>query len=540
MTISSIRVRALVVCLGLLCVVGCSEQAPESAGGPVAMRRLTETQYRQTVADIFGADIQIFGRFEPDYRREGLLSVGSAWSSITASGFEQYAAMARGIARQIMDAEHRSQFLSCTPVADSAVDEACTANFVRNIGRKLFRRPLLDSEWQSRVEIASQAAASSGSFYKGLEYAVASLMTSPEFLFRIESAAVNPDSTGQLVLDAYSKAARLSYLLWNTTPDESLLKAAESGELDTRRGLAKQVDRLLNSPRLDAGVRAFFADMLRFDELDEVSKDTTIYPAFNARLAEDAEEQTLRSIVDYLISKDGDYRGLFVMRNLPMTRRLGVIYGVPVTVADGWENYEYSPQDARAGLLSQVSFLAQHAHPGGSSPTLRGKFIREVFMCQTVPPPPADVDFTMDASFDVLKTSRQRLERHRSEPACSGCHTLMDPIGLTLEQFDGVGAYRTRENGEIIDVSGSLDGVDFEGATGLGRALYENSAVPACLIDTLYSYAAGRGPVSAEREFVSYLESNFATSEYKFRTLLRLLVTSHAFYAIDNSVGVEK
>src|SRR5690606_26951899 len=156
-----------------------------------------------------------------------------------------------------------------------------------------------------------------------------------------------------------------------------------------------------------------------------------------------------------------------------------------------------------------LSLMSLHAHPGRSSPTLRGKFIREAFMCQQVPPPPADVDFTMDEDFEVLKTARERLQRHASDPACAGCHLLMDPIGLTLEHFDGIGAFRTHEEGALIDVSGSLDGTEFEGAQGLGQAMRDNPAVPACLVDTLYRYGLGRAIEPTERDFVNYLEQQF-------------------------------
>lgn len=529
---------ALALLLAVL-AAGCGQQLPppSTEGGPIGMSRLTEAQYRQTVADIFGDDIEIFGRFEPDHRRDRLLAVGSAWASITPAGFEQYDNMARGIAAQALDPERRARFVPCSPASAEAADDACAAAFVRQLGHKLFRRPLTGLEVQSRVTLAREGAETFNDFYTGLEFVLASLLLSPDFLFRTEVAEADPVSPGQLRLDANSRAARLSYLLWNTTPDEALLAAAESGELDTERGLAREVERLLSSPRLEDGIRAFFSDMLELDHFEEVAKDATLYPAYSSRVAADAREQTLRLIVDHTVQRNEDYRGLFTTTHFPLTRPLGLIYGVPVAAREGWEDYEFQNGDQRAGILTHVTLLAQHSHPGRSSPTLRGAFIREALMCQPIPAPPADVDFTMDEDFEVLKTARERLKRHRTDVSCSGCHLLMDPIGLALENFDGIGAYRATENGADIDASGSLDGISYEGAPGLGNALHEHPAVPACLVDTVYRYAVSRNIEPGERDFIRYLESRFADSGYRLVDLLRTVVTSEAFFAVSAPRG---
>jgi len=542
------RVRLLSVLLLVLGLGGCGREddageralpapAPPSAGGPIAMSRLTESQYRQTIADVFGPDIEIFGRFEPDQRRDRLLAVGSAWASITPAGFEQYDTMARGIARQLLAPERRARFVPCTPAAPGAPDAACVSRVLDTLGERLFRRPLAAAEREARVALASEAASVTGDFYTGLEYALASLLVAPEFLFRIETAEPDPARPGAMRLDAYSRAARLSFLLWNSAPDDALLAAAGRGELLDARGLARQVERLLDSPHLERGVRALFADLLAFDRFEEVSKDSQIFPAYSPRFALDAQEQTLRTVVGHLLERDGDYRALFTLRDYPMTRALGPVYAVPVAAREGWELHRLADADPRAGLLGQASLMALHAHAGRSSPTLRGKFVRETFLCQQIPAPPADVDFTMDAESAQLPTARERLERHRKELSCSGCHQLMDTVGLTLENLDGIGALRSRENGAPIDASGELDGVRFSGAAGLGQALHDHPQLPACFIDTVYAFAAGRAPVSGERAFMLHLGERFAASGYRLRALLRALATSEAFYAVSEMRG---
>lgn len=530
------RGALLAICM-VLCAAGAQavEQAVEqvrTADDIVAMSRLTESQYRQSIADIFGESVRIYGRFEPDYRRDRLLAVGSAWASVSPSGFEQYQQMAYGIAGQVLGEEARDQFLGCEPAAANVPDDACIQSFLAAYGEKLFRRPLSAAELASRMAIVTQVMMLGGDVHEGMQNALASLLVSPEFLFRIESVEPDPEAPGELRMTAYSKAARLSFFLWNTTPDAELLAAAQRGELHNAAGMRRQVERLLDSPRLETGMRNLFADMLRFDTFPGLSKDAALYPVFTSDVAQAMQEQTLQALVQHLLVDNGDYRDLFTQATMPMERRLGMVYAVPVGAPEGWRSYRFGEASPRAGLLSQASLLSLHAHAGSSSPTLRGLFVRETFLCQTVPPPPADVDFTLDEGFAVEATARERLQRHRNEPVCAGCHHLMDPIGLTLEQFDGVGMFRTRENGAVIDVSGELDGKHFSGAKGLGQALSEHPGVPACLVNTVYRYAGGPQGAELQRDLLQSLNTQFAESGYRLRDLLQQLATSDAFYAV--------
>lgn len=499
----------------------------------VAMSRLTESQYRHTVADIFGDDVRIYGRFEPDYRRDRLLSVGSAWASVSPSGFEQYEHMARGIAEQVLGEAGRDRYLDCQPGGEAVREDDCLRGFLAHYGEQLFRRPLSELELRDRLAVIEEVQALGGDVYRGLEFALASLLVSPDFLFRVEAVEPDPQRPGEMRLTAHSKAARLSYFLWNTTPDAILLDAARKGELHDAQGLSKQVDRLLASPRLETGVRTLFADMLRFDTFPELSKDASLYPVFTSEVAAAMQEQTLRTLVTHLLEEERDYRELFTREEMPVNRTLGMLYAVPVMQQEGWSSYRFDDAPARGGLLSQASLLSLHAHAGSSSPTLRGLFVRETFLCQTVPPPPADVDFTLDEAFARMPTARERLARHRKEVSCAACHHLMDPIGLTLEQFDAVGMFRTLENGEVIDVSGELDGKAFNGAEGLGKALSEHPGVPACLVDTVYRYAANRAPGRSEQPFVEALGAGFEDAGFRLRDLLRQIAVSEDFYAVE-------
>jgi hypothetical protein len=512
-----------------------SSKGSEPAGGPPVTRRLTESQYRATVADIFAADIAVVGRFERELRTDGLISVGTSEAGMSAFSVEQYDASARGIAKVVVSKERRDELLPCQPKSESVFDKACATTVAEHYGPLLLRRPLSSQETKSFVEKVRYAHERLGNFYSGIEFALAGMMVRPDFLMRIERVEPNPKRSGQLRLDAYSKATRLSYFLTNSTPDEELLRAAGAGELDSAAGLARQADRLMASPRFEGAVRAFFEDMLQFELFEDTSKDPVIYPTYNSVVAADAQEQTLRTITAHLLAKQGDYRDLFTTRDTFLTRALGRVYKVPVATRNGWEATEFAANSGHSGILTNVSFLALHSHPGRSSPTLRGKAIREIFMCQKVPDPPPDVNFSaVDLNANAEKpTARDRLEAHRTQPMCAGCHTLMDPLGLTLENFDGGGSFRTHELGALIDVSGSLDGSEFATAQGLGKALHDSPMTSMCLVDKMYRSAIGRSLVDDEQRHVVNLIKSFEANGYRVPDLMRAIATSAIFYAVS-------
>ncbi len=320
------------------------------------------------------------------------------------------------------------------------------------------------------VAQANKSADQLKDFYAGIGIALEAMLVSPNVLFVAETTEPDPARPDRQRLDAFSLATRMSLFLWDAVPDDNVLKAAESGEIQTPEGRARVVDMMLSSRRLDAGVRAFFDDMFGFDDFNSLSKDPATYPKFTGQVAQDAREQTLRTIVDHLVNKRGDYRDLFTTRETFISPALAAIYGEPAPA--GWTPYTEAADSPRSGLLSQVSFLALHSHPTRSSPTLRGKALRETLLCQQVPPPPPNVDFSaVDNPDSPFKTQRERVAFHLKNPVCAGCHKITDPMGLALENFDSSGRFREEERGTKIDASGTLDGKSFNGATSLGKVL---------------------------------------------------------------------
>jgi hypothetical protein len=378
---------------------------------------------------------------------------------------------------------------------------------------------------------AHTAAENNKDFYIGLAGVLEGMLVDPMVLMIADTTEPDPKNKGQRRLDAYALASRLSFFLWNTVPDDAVLKAAESGEILTPKGRARVVDMMIASPRLEAGVRAFFDDMFAFDDFDNLSKDSTIYPVVTGTALKEAREQTLRTITDHLITQHKDYRDLFTTRHTFMSPALAAIYQVPTR--PGWTPYDFPENSPRAGILTHVSFLSVHSHPARSSATLRGKALRELFLCQKVPPPPPNVDFSaVEDPKSPLKTARERLAFHRSNPACAGCHRITDPMGLALEHFDGGGQYRDTEKGAEIDVTGTLDGKEFKDVVGLGAALRDHPTLPQCLVKRVYSYGSGGPLSSADDAQVAALEKTFAAAGYRVPELLRAIAVSDAFTRI--------
>lgn len=509
-------------------------QADETTSRIVGLRRLTEAQYRNSIADIFGTDIRVAGRFEPIVRpAHELIASGASDASISPAGLEQFDAIGRGIAAQLFDETHRGQFAPCQPVSETRADEACAAKVLAPIGRALFRRPLTASEQAHFTALAGRAAATTGSFVKGLELAVGAMLVSPHFLYQVERAEPDPLRPGEWRLDNASRAARLSFMLWNTTPGEPLLSAAAQGRLTDQAELERLALQMVASPRFEQGVRAFFADMLLFEKFDELAKDPVIYPYFSPEVAQALPEQTLRTIADHLLTQNGDYRQLFTINRTWMNRPLGALYQVPVGRSQGWVPYDFPVGSDRAGILGQAGFLAIYSHSGRSSPTLRGRAVREVLMCQPVPNPPGNVNFTavQDVSNKAMPTARIRLDTHNTDPVCAGCHKITDPIGLALEKFDGIGAARLTENEAPIDVSGAMDGAAFEGAAGLGKALAESPDTTLCLAARALEYAKGRP--SEDAAPVERLLADFGSTGYRIRELFFRVATMPEAYAFE-------
>ncbi len=497
-----------------------------SPGEPV-LHRLTSTQYSNAIHDLLGKDIVIAGPLEPDHSFGGLVAVGSAKATISSWGVEQYERVAYDIASQAMKEPVRSEILNCEP--ESAVDEICARQTISQLGPKIWRRPLLEEELAELTALTATVSRTLGTFETGMEFAIASMLQSPSFLFRVELGEPDPENAGARRYTAYEMASRLSFFFWNTTPDNTLLSAAESGALLNDEGLTAEIRRLLASPRARQGVRNFFTEMFSLYLLDEMVKDPTIFTHYSAELGESAREETLMMLEKLVFDDETDYREIFTKETAWVDRRLAAIYNVRATSREGFGEITFSRENNRRGLLGQVSMLALHAHSVSSSATLRGKFVRQVLLCDEVPPPPVNVDTALPAPSGNAVTLRDRVQEHLTNPNCATCHLAMDPIGLGLETFDGIGRYREKEHGALIDTHSDVDGIAFDDAWELGAVLRDHPAVPKCLARSMYRYAVGNLESDGELEQIEALAALFANAKFRVRPLMEAVALSKGF-----------
>jgi hypothetical protein len=498
--------------------------APSVDAPAPTLRRLTWAQYEQTVQDLLGDDLALPTRLEPDTRIDGLPSVGATVMSLSAWGVERYEDAAFLLAEQaLLD----DRILVCDPASETDAD--CAAEIIDTWGLRLYRRPLTVDEATPLTDLVLSVAGAESDFRVGATYGLAAMLQSPHFLYRVELGT--PDATDPELrwLDDYELATRLSYLLWNTTPDDTLLQAAAEGRLNTDDGLLDEATRLLEDPRADQGVRNLFTEILHLDELDDLSKDPTTFTHASADLGPNAREETLLGVLDLVLTQDGDYRDLYTTRETWVDRSLAALYNVEAPVMDGFGQVTLDKVDGRRGLLGQASFLALNAHLTSTSATLRGKFIQEVVLCHTIPPPPSGVDTSVPEADAESPTLRERIASHLEDPTCATCHELTDLVGLGFENFDGVGRWRDTENDAVIDPSGELEGVPFGDAWDFAGVLREHPDLGPCLSEHVWGVGTGHAPTYGELALSEWLADELAVYGYSVKRLLLATVTSDGF-----------
>lgn len=511
-------------------------QKPEVPTGPVgsatatlsAAQRLTGAQYRNAIRDLFGAEVVVPPALEPDTALDGFDAIGSSKSTISTRGIEQYEAAAFAIGNQVIaDPKLLGRVLSCKP--SGPTDEPCARTFASALGRRAFRRPLTTEETTKIATVITGSATALGTFEKGIPFGIAAVLQSPFFLYRPvvgEADGAGKRHTG------YELATRLSFFLWNTIPDEALLEAAAKGELAAHEGVQKQVDRMLASPLAREGLRNFVREWFRLGDLDRLEKDAKLFTTYSVELGPMAREETLKLFEDFVFDKDEDIRDILTTRRTFVTPKLASMYQISAPSAAGFAAVELPADAYRRGLLGHVSLLALYAHPTSSSATLRGKFVREKLLCLEIPAPPVNVNTALPEPTPDAKTLRQRVKIHLESPTCSACHKITDPIGLGLEQFDGIGRFRTKENGAVIDPSGDLDGAQFKTPIELATAIRNHRDLPGCITRKVFQYATGMKPTDADDPTLKALNDRFIAAGYRLKPLMSAVATSPAFRAM--------
>lgn len=498
--------------VGAAGTAGATGNAP--AGVPLGptLRVLTNSQYRATLRSLFPFADELVLDLEDNVALSGLRSIAAATMAISPKAAETYHRLAEtAAARAFADDATATAFIGCAPT-----DATCVQQFITSFGRKAFRRALLAEEVTRYTALYQQGMSELASGSGALKYVVTALLDSPHFLYRVELGEPSAGDSTRRLLTPAEVASKLAYFLWDGPPDVALLDTADTTGLDAS-GLVSEVDRLFSAPQFEAGIASLFDDYLTLSRLESTQKLSNEYPAFTASLAAAMRQETTLNMAK--VAREGlDFRTVFNGTTSFVNGELAEHYGIEGVNSEQF--VETAMPTQRKGLLGNAGLLSIYSHPGATSPTQRGKFVRETLLCQGIPAPPPDVNTTLPDTSEAA-TTRDKLDLHATEPSCAGCHRLMDPIGLALENFDTIGAYRSEDNGEPIDASGELDGVAYSDAAGLADALAAHPRVPECFSRVVFRYAWGRVETTADDALVTALMARFQTSTFQVKELLR-------------------
>lgn len=496
-------------------------EASDETLGPAkkSLRRLTHSQYNHTLRDLLGEETRPADQFPKEDYVHGFTNQADG-QSVSPLLAESYAKAAERLARAAFRGGDTRKLIPCTP------SPTCRDKFIRDFGKRAFRRPLTAAELTRYEKLFSRET----DFLQGAQVVVQAMLQSPNFLFHIQP--------GQ-----YGVANRLAYLLWDSMPDQALFDAAERGELDAPEAIEQQVRRMLADERAKDSFDEFLAQWLRFDRLRSAYRDRRLFPEFSGELVSAMTEET-RRLFRHLVWEDRNFLEFFTARYSFVSPELAKLYG-ETPREQAWSRTEFGPASERSGIFGQATFLALTSKPGDTSPTERGIFVREHFLCQTVPPPPPGLNATLPPLTDEKPmNNRQRLQLHLTNPACSGCHSLVDPIGLGFEKFDAIGKFRDKQKIVLyptfdelktkrkpkpteylldVDTSGMVRGVansEFQSPRQLAERLASEPVCQKCVVKQLFRYANGRMETAEDQPFLERAFARFRNSHFRFQELI--------------------
>jgi hypothetical protein len=423
----------------------------------------------------------------------------------------------------------RARIFACTPSSPAAEGE-CARTILTTLARKAYRRPVTDADVQPLLDFFQEGRAAGG-FDDGIERALRRLLVSPEFLFRV---ARDPEGVTPGVVYRISDvelASRLSFFLWSSIPDDELLELAGTRQLGTPAVLGTQVRRMLADPRAEAFVRNFAGQWLFLRNLEASVPVQSVFPDFDDTLRQAFRRETELFFAS-IVREDRSAYDLLRADYTFLNERLARHYGVPNVKGSHFRRVSLGAGSPRAGILGQGSVLTVTSYPDRTSPVVRGKWILENLLGTPPPPPLPDVgELRPRDETGAVLSMRDRMEQHRRNPVCASCHSMMDPLGLSLENFDAVGKWRTLgESAAPIDASGVLpDGTPFEGPAGLRDALLRSDRFTATLTEKMLTYALGRGLEHYDMPAVRAILRDAARDDYRMSSLIAGIVQSTPF-----------
>jgi Protein of unknown function (DUF1592)/Protein of unknown function (DUF1588)/Protein of unknown function (DUF1595)/Protein of unknown function (DUF1585)/Protein of unknown function (DUF1587) len=484
-------------------IVGGEGRAPTSTAEPTwPAHLLTSAEYNATAHDVLGTTARPADFFPTTSATEFDANVG-VLSSLSAVQAEALFVAARTLSDEVLSTPSLlAKVVTCTPVGGEL---SCPRTAIAALGRRVFRRSLDADELDAFVAVYQQARSELLLEHPAaLTHVLRVLLSSPSFFLRLER--------GGGALEPVALASRVSYLLWSSAPDDELLDAAEAGALVAPDALSRQVDRLLTDPRSAQFVSRFLGQWLGAVRLGSLSVDPRLHPEWTPAVASAVEAQTTTFLTSFITQRP--WSDIF-------TAPHPALAGVAPLLA-------HDPPNVRRGFVTLPGFLAWTSHAERTSPTSRAKVILAALFCTDLTPPPGVVtDLPPTPAGQSAQTVRARLEAHRRAPTCAGCHNLLDPVGLSLEHFDPVGQYRTSDENQPIDASGTWQGVPFTDSTELLPLLAADTRLGACAPKKLLAYALRRSLVADDQPTVERLASSWAGAP--LNALLKQVVQTPAF-----------
>jgi hypothetical protein len=414
----------------------------------------------------------------------------------------------------------------CHPKAPSD-ERPCATKILSRIARLAYRRPVTKADTQTLLEFYDSGQRDGGGYVHGIQFALERILVDPDFLLRVHRGS----ATNRL--SDLEVASRLSFFLWSSIPDERLLDLAERGQLTNPRTLETETRRMLADPRATGAlVDNFAAQWLNLRRVGEVVVDPERYPNYDESLLQAFKQETELFLASTL-REDRSVTDLLNANYTFVNERLARHYGIPGIYGSRFRRVTLSNHDQRGGLLAQGALLATTSYPDRTSPVLRGKWLLNNIFGLPVPPPPPGVDTNLETKGGAAsKSIRERLAQHRQNPSCNSCHSVIDPLGFALENFDVIGGWRTvDESGRPVDASGSTtSGAKVEGLTGLRALLLDQpEQFPRTVTEKLMTYALGRRLEYYDRPAVRKIVRNAAANQYRWSSIILGIVESPSF-----------
>ena len=405
----------------------------------------------------------------------------------------------------------------------------CARKIVGNLASRVYRRPATPSEIAQLTGLVAMAQKSGDSFQEGLCLAIQRMLISPSFLFLIEQDRKAQKSDGPVPVGEYELAARLSYFLWGSTPDDELLHLAAARKLRQPNVLDAQVKRMLHDPKAQSLVDDFGGQWLQFRALESHEPDRKKFQQYTEYTRMSMARETELFFAN-MIREDRPVTDLLNAKYTFLNDRLAEFYGIPGVQGADFRKVDLTGTN-REGVLTQASVLTVSSYANRTSPVIRGKWVLENILNSPPPPPPPDVPSLDENAVGATVSLREQLEKHRANAVCASCHSRMDPLGFALENFDAIGQWRAKDGKFPIDATGQLpDGRKFEGAKGLADILMSNpDAFAQAMTEKMLTYALGRGIESFDRPAVRKIVSDLSANQYRFSTLVTGVVNSLPF-----------